>query len=326
MELSTRHKVLGAAGVTALVIGAGAAFAVSQKGGTSSGSQRPAFLNVAGNGTQPSGQMPQFGSGQMPRFRSGQMPRFGSGFGRPMNPGMLDHDALQSGIASYLGLTVNQLRTKLASGKSLAAITRAQGKTVDGLKATIVQLTKKQLDKAVAAKNLTQAQASQILSRIQSNLDRFVNRSGKTGSPGFGGGRHGGLLSRDAFQSGVASYLGLTVSQLRTKVESGDSLATIAKAQGKTVDGLKDAIVQLTKKQLDDAVAANKLTQSEASQILSNIQSGLDEIVNRSLKDGPPGGMAGPPGGMQGPPMGTQGATGTLGPPTGMPTSAPSGL
>ena len=177
MKLSTRHKVLGAVSAAALVIGVGAALAVTKNG---SSNQRQTFFNAANVAAQPSA------------FPSGQLPRFGSRLGGPMLRGPLGHEAFLSGVADYLGLTVNQLHTKIESGDTLAAIAKAQGKTVAGLKSAIVDLTKKQLDKAVAAKDLTQAQASQILSRIQSDLDTLVNRSAKDGPPaGMPGGMHG---------------------------------------------------------------------------------------------------------------------------------------
>ena len=41
----------------------------------------------------------------------------------------------------------------------------------------------------------------------------------------------------------AAKYLGLTQEQLLTQLRDGKSLADIAKAQGKSVDGLKQAIL-----------------------------------------------------------------------------------
>jgi len=52
----------------------------------------------------------------------------------------------------------------------------------------------------------------------------------------------------------AATYLGLTDAQLRTRLESGKSLADVAKAQNKSVDGLVQAIVDAAKKKLDAAV------------------------------------------------------------------------
>src|SRR6478672_8609695 len=56
-------------------------------------------------------------------------------------------------------------------------------------------------------------------------------------SGGKGGGPHGGGGPGSA---AIATYLGLTAAELRTQLESGKTLADIAKAQSKTVAGLED--------------------------------------------------------------------------------------
>ena len=183
-------------------------------------------------------------------------------------------------VASYLGLSAAELRTQLEAGKSLADIAKAQGKSVDGLKAAIVAAAKTSLDQAVADGKLTADQAKQMLDRITANVDDMVNR---TGPPDGGrGGGHFGLGHDDA---AVAGYLGLSAAELRTQLEAGKSLADIAKAQGKSVDGLKAAIVAAAKTSLDQAVADGKLTADQAKQMLDRITANVDDMVNRT---GPP--------------------------------------
>jgi len=92
------------------------------------------------------------------------------------------------------------------------------------------------------------------------------------GGPGFG---HRGPGSLDA----AAKYLGLTVTELHTQLESGKTLAQIAKDKGKTVDGLKAAITADTKAKLDAAVKAGNLTQAQADDILKRMTDRLDDLV-----------------------------------------------
>jgi hypothetical protein len=154
-------------------------------------------------------------------------------------------------IASYLGVTTAQLRTDLQSGQSLADVATAQGKTVSGLEDAIVADASSHLD------------ATQ-LANLKSHLDDIVNH---TGPPA----RHGGLGGPPGAQA-IAAYLGITAAQLRTDLQSGQSLADVATTQGKTVSGLEDAIVADASSHLD------------ATQ-LANLKSHLDDIVNRT---GPP--------------------------------------
>jgi polyhydroxyalkanoate synthesis regulator phasin len=178
-------------------------------------------------------------------------------------------------IATYLGLTPAQLRTHLMAGKTLAQIAQAQGKSVSGLQDAIYASAKKRLDQAVANGRLTAAQEQTFLANLKSHLDDLVNRTGRpphgAGAPRFG--------------AAAAKYLGLTEVQLQAQLRSGKTLAQVATAQGKSVDGLKAAILADAKSRLDQAVAAGKLTAAQAKAILAELTSHVDDLVNRT---GPP--------------------------------------
>jgi hypothetical protein len=104
---------------------------------------------------------------------------------------------------------------------------------------------------------------------------------------GPGGPGHGPLASSI---NAVANYLGLTKAELRTARENGTSLAQLAAQQGKSVAGLKQAIYDAAKADLDKAVAAGRITSAQEATRLSDLQSHLDDIVNST---GPP--PLGPP-------------------------------
>ncbi len=93
---------------------------------------------------------------------------------------------------------------------------------------------------------------------------------------GGGFGHHGGPASLAA----AAKYLGLTEAELRTRLESGKTLAEIAKAQGKTVDGLEKALTADTKAKLDAAVKAGTITQAQADELLKRATEHLDDRVS----------------------------------------------
>ena len=99
-----------------------------------------------------------------------------------------------------------------------------------------------------------------------------------------------GLGPRAGFMNAVASYLGVTKAELRTARENGTSLADLATKQGKSVAGLKQAIYDAAKADLDKAVKAGRITSAQETTMLSGLQSHLDDIVNST---GPP--PLGPP-------------------------------
>jgi hypothetical protein len=98
---------------------------------------------------------------------------FGFGFGFGLD-----------GAADYLGLTEQQLREQLQSGKSLADVVKAtSGKSVDGLKAALKAKVTARLAEAVKDKHLTQAQADKIADELDQHLDDIINNTPPKGAP-----------------------------------------------------------------------------------------------------------------------------------------------
>ncbi len=94
-----------------------------------------------------------------------------SGVGRHAGAGRLGP------AATYLGLTRQRLTAQLRSGRTLAEIAQAQGRTVAGLEAAMTAAAKTRLDRAVAGGRITSAQEQQFLGRLPKRLDRLVNHS-----------------------------------------------------------------------------------------------------------------------------------------------------
>ena len=65
------------------------------------------------------------------------------------------------------------------------------------------------------------------------------------------------------------------------ELRSGKSVAEIATAHGKTVDGLVDAMVAPAKARLDKAVERGRLTRERADQILDRLTDGVEKAVQR---------------------------------------------
>jgi hypothetical protein len=99
-------------------------------------------------------------------------------FESPAHPLLPGHGGRLSAAAKYLGVSEQQLFNQLTSGKSLAQIASAHGKSVSGLKVAMAAAIRARLDKAVAAKLLTSAQEQKILGSLSSILDTEINRNG----------------------------------------------------------------------------------------------------------------------------------------------------
>ncbi len=142
-----------------------------------------------------------------------------------------------------------------------------------------------EIDEQLEAGRITKAQADELKARIRQG-----------GVPFLFGGRHrfGGPGGFDAPRlhhapfghlSAAADYLGLTVPQLLEQLTSGKSLADVAEAQDKSVDGLKKAMLADAEQRLDEAVEEGMLTEAQAKEKLGAIESNLDDIVNGKFPD-----------------------------------------
>ena len=126
------------------------------------------------------------------------------------------------------------------------------------------------VDAAVAAGRVTKAEGDALKARIQAN--DFPIFGGHRG----GGGRHEFLGRLDS----AAAYIGITEAQLRTELENGKSLAQVAQAHGKSVDGLIAALVAAAKDKLDKAVSAGRLTKAQETEMLGLLKDRVTSIVN----------------------------------------------
>ncbi len=76
-------------------------------------------------------------------------------------------------LADALGITHAKLMAQLRAGKSIAAIAKAQGKSLADVRAAMKAATKTRLDKAVKDGDLTQAQADKMLEHLTARLKAF---------------------------------------------------------------------------------------------------------------------------------------------------------
>jgi hypothetical protein len=177
--------------------------------------------------------------------------------------------------AAYLGVTPVALRTELRSGKSLARIATAKGKSVDGLETALVAAIKTKVDAAKAAGKLDAARADRLLQRAPRLVERLVNAKPRARATRARAARAGLLKA-------AATYLGVTNAQLVTDLRAGKSLAQVATAKGKSVDGLEQALLAALKQKVDAAVAAGRLPAARAQKLLERAPAHIERLVNRS--------------------------------------------
>ncbi len=170
--------------------------------------------------------------------------------------------ALTAGLALAVGAGGAIAASKSSATRGDSFLARVAGhlgisteKLQDATKAAAID----QVDADLKAGRITKAQADAMKARIETGeVPLFFGGPHRFGDFGH----HGLPFGPHEHLSATADYLGLSVPQLMQKLASGQSLADIAKAQNKSVDGLKKAILASATKALDQAVKNGVLTQA----------------------------------------------------------------
>jgi hypothetical protein len=185
------------------------------------------------------------------------------------NPGALLDNGPKGGgadlltaAATYIGIPAADLRTQLATGKSLTDIAVANGKTRDGLVAALVAAS-------------------------QTAISTYVDQKGTANPVGPGAGRPGKGgpggergVAGDPEQA-AATYLGTTPADLETKTDAGQTLAAIAAATpGKSRDGLIQALVADATTKIEAAKTAGTITAAQATQLETGLADRMTTLVD----------------------------------------------
>ncbi len=168
------------------------------------------------------------------------------------------HTDYLSAAATYIGITVDQLRTELGTDKSLADVAIAHGKTRDGLIQALVTAS-------------------------QTSITTLVDQKGIGAQRGPG---DRGVIG-DQF-SVAATYLGTTTTDLRTKMQAGQTLAQIAAAtSGKSRDGLVAALTADAKAKIAAAQTAGTITAAQATELTNDLTTRIANFVDTNRPQGP---------------------------------------
>ncbi len=175
------------------------------------------------------------------------------GFGFPGGPAKSD------ALATALGLTVDELRTKLQDGTTtIADIAKAQGVDLQKVIDALVAPAYAHIDAEVKAGTLTDAEGATRKTEITDRITKLVNEPlplpgvgpGRGFGPGGAFGHHDGGPQLDV----AAKALGMTTADLLTELRAGKSIADVAKEKNVDVQKVIDALVADAKTRITDMV------------------------------------------------------------------------
>jgi hypothetical protein len=173
------------------------------------------------------------------------------------------------GAAAYPALADSTAKESPQAG------TQALQKAVQERKAAAIRDALKGL---VDDKTLTSEQADKVADKLSTGEGARAF-SGRGPGGGLRGG--GGLLGVEGPQAdeAAAKVLGMSVSDLRTALRDGSTLAELAKKQGKDVDTLVSALVTVAKARVAEGVKAGRITKETAERIEKTLEQRVRTVV-----------------------------------------------
>jgi polyhydroxyalkanoate synthesis regulator phasin len=187
--------------------------------------------------------------------------------------------------ATVAGAAIGATKVLGPRQESQAIIADAAGQlgvTPEKLSNALKQALTNRVDEAVKDGRLTKEQGTQLKARIDAGEAPLF---GLGPGPKF---RHHGVGPFHTKLEAAARYLGMTDAQLREALESGKTLAQVAKDHGKTANGLVDALMAGVEKKLDGAVKAGRLTEAEKKDMVAGLKDRITDLVNGRFPE-PPG-------------------------------------
>jgi len=190
---------------------------------------------------------------------------------------------LLDGSATYLGLTMGDLKTKLP-GTSLGAIANATpGKSRAGLVADLQNSVSAAIDKAFAANTITKEQSDKAKADAPGQIAKFVDHVYEQRPAPKTTTRAPKVTEFVGDAIAVArDYLGISQADLTKAFREGKSLGDVANATaGKSRDGLVAQLTTAANTRIDKAATDGKVTAAAAAALKGQVTSAVTALVDR---------------------------------------------
>jgi polyhydroxyalkanoate synthesis regulator phasin len=173
---------------------------------------------------------------------------FGRGGVAQADSGTKAGGAYETALAQQLGISVDQLHT-------------AQAAAFDSV-----------VDQAVNSGRLTADQGAKLKEAGPARAGRgLIRRAVARGRAAIG-----------QLIDSAAKTIGISTDDVKSGLQSGQSLTQIAAAHNVTADQLKSGITVDINAKLEDAVKAGKISQPQADRVMNALNNHLDQLINRT--------------------------------------------
>ncbi len=178
--------------------------------------------------------------------------------------------------AEALGITEDELRTELEAGESVATVAEAQDVDLQTVIDALVEDATSRIQERVDAGEIDAAEAAERIAELPDRMAEFVAQEGlpERGRGGPGHGR-GGPDSLEV----AADALGITADELRTELQAGESITSVAAAQEVDVQMVIDALVEDATTRIQDRIDAGDLDAAKGAERIAELPDRMADFV-----------------------------------------------
>ena len=196
--------------------------------------------------------------------------------------------------ADEIGISVEDLINGVNDGNTVSEVAEANGSSGDAVVDAVVAKLSEKIDTAVENGRFTEDEGAQKLADATARLEAWVDDELDLPEPGQIRRAHRGLHGLKA----AADAIGITVRDLVSGINEGNTIAQVAEANGSSGDEVIATMTAAIAERIDEAVANGDKTAEEGEALLARATEKITEFVNAELdlpERGPRGFRQGPP-------------------------------
>lgn len=183
-----------------------------------------------------------------------------------------DAFAEDAALMELLGLDEDAYWGALESGQSLAEIAQAQGVEVEAVVTLLVDQENAFIDELLAEGEISEEEAAEWRADVEVYITEYVNEPFAFEL----------IEYEDDYLAPVVEILGMDEDAIWEALESGQTLAQLAEAQGVELQALKESLIASEDELIDELLAEGEISEEEANEWRSFIEEDVDTWVNES--------------------------------------------
>ena len=184
-------------------------------------------------------------------------------------------------VAKAIGISDADLQTALKGGQTVAAVAKAHNVALQVVIDALVADGQAELDAAVKAGTLTQAQADAEKAELTQRATDQANGSFPGGPGAHGAGR--GHTEATSDTSVAAKAIGISEADLLAALATGKTVADVAAAHNVAAQAVIDALVADGQRELAAEVASGAITQAQADARKAEVTKRATDQVNSTF-------------------------------------------